>query len=203
MHSSHLPLTKWFSAVYLIAAHTGSVSARQLQTRLRIGYQPGSVLTRKLQLTETPVDSESLRGRIEVAQTEISFKVFDPFLRWVTSHKRVVAIALELPDAEPAKPNLPTARGFNRIRLAVVPNSSPAWIEPFIRDNVQRGAVLLTEDLDSFLELQDHGYDLRDFGETPSHAQQLFSALKDWFSSQAAPRSDPLEARLQGFSLWA
>jgi hypothetical protein len=80
MHSLHLPLTKWFSAVYLIAAHAGSVSARQLQTRLRIAYQTASVLKRKLQLTETPVDSESLRGRIEVAQTEISFKVFDPFL---------------------------------------------------------------------------------------------------------------------------
>jgi hypothetical protein len=58
---------------------------------------------------------------------------------------------------------------------------------------------LLTRDLDSFLGLLDHGYDLHDFGETPSQAQQLFSAVKAWFSAQGAPRSDQLEARLRGF----
>jgi hypothetical protein len=60
MHRSHLGLTKWFSAAHLIATLGGTVSARQLQTRLRIAYHTASVLKRKLQLTKIPVDSEPL-----------------------------------------------------------------------------------------------------------------------------------------------
>jgi hypothetical protein len=73
MHRSHLPLTKWFSAAHLIATHPGAVSARQLQARLSIAYHTASVLKRKLQLTKIPGDDEPLQGRVEVAQTEISF----------------------------------------------------------------------------------------------------------------------------------
>ncbi len=199
MHRSHLPLTKWFSAAYLIAAHAGSVSARQLQTRLGIAYHTAFMLKRKLQLTKIPADSEPAQGRVEFAQTEISFKVYNRFLRRVVPQKTIVVCALELPDRKPEQPRPPAARGFNRIRLAVVPNSSPAWIEPFIRDNVQRGAILLTEDPYPFLGLLDHGYDLQEFGETLSHAQHLFSMFEHWLSAQGAPTSDQVETRLHAF----
>jgi len=199
MHGSHLLLTKWFSAAHLIATLGGTVSARQLQRRLRIAYQTASELKRKLQLTEIPVDSEPLRGRVEVAQTEITFKVYDRSFDRETPCKSVVVIALELPEDQPAQTEPPAARGFNRIRLGVVLNSFPASIEPFIRESVQPGAILLTEDLDSFLELDDRGYDVRDFGETRSRAQHLFSAFEDWLSAQDVPAFDQLDARLQGF----
>src|SRR4029077_18318913 len=105
--------TKWFSAVYLIATLGGTVSARQLQRRLRVAYQTASELKRKLKPTEIPVDSEPLRGRVEVAQTEITFRVYDRSLDRETPYKMVVVIALELPEHEPAKPKSPGARGFN------------------------------------------------------------------------------------------
>jgi len=59
---------------------------------------------------------------------------------------------------------------------------------------------LLTDDLDSFLELLDHGYEVQDFGVTVSRAQHLFSTIEDWLSGQAASTLDQIDARLQGFA---
>ncbi|MBV9203775.1 MAG: transposase [Alphaproteobacteria bacterium] len=100
MHGSHLTLRKWFYAAHLIATHEGRISARRLQSRLRVAYQTASELKRKLLLTEIPVDSEPLWGRIEVAQTEITFKFHHRHFGEMLD-KRVVVIALELPKIDP------------------------------------------------------------------------------------------------------
>jgi hypothetical protein len=193
MHRSHLRLTKWFSAAHLLATQDGKVSVRQLQSRLRVAYQTASMLKRKLQLTKFPADREPLQGRVEFAS-----KAYNRVLGRMMPQKLIVVVALELPDDEPPKPSSP-ARGFNRIRLAAVLNSSPASIEPFIFDNVQRGAILLTEDPYPFLGFFSHGYDLREFGETLSHSQHVFSRFEHWLSEQGAPTSDQVETWLRAF----
>jgi hypothetical protein len=166
----------------------------KLQSRLRVAYQTASMLKRKLQLTKFPADREPLHGRVEFAS-----KAYNRVLGRMMPQKLIVVVALELPDDEPAKPSSPAARGFNRIRLAAVPNSSPASIEPFIFDNVQRGTILLTKDPYPFLDFLNHGYDLREFDETLSHAQQLFSIFEHWLSAQGTPTSDHVETRIQAF----
>jgi hypothetical protein len=150
-------------------------------------------------MPETMPDSEPLQGRVEVAQAKISYNVYDLHLGREVLCKSVFVIALELRGAHPAKPEPSAARAFDRIRLGAVPNSSPASILPFLRENVQPGAILLTEDLDSFLEMLDHGYDVQDFGETLSHAQLLFLAIENSLRAQDVLTSDQMEARLQGF----
>jgi hypothetical protein len=199
MHRSQLLLRKWFFAAHLIAASEGTISAREIQARLRIAYQTASELKRKLQMTTIPVGSEPLLGRVEVAQMSINFKIYDRYFHREMPYETVVVIALELPEDEPAKPKLTPGRRFNRVRLGAVLNSSPALIEPFICEHVQPGAILLTEDLDSFLGLLDYGYDVRELGETPSHAQRLFSTLKDWLGAQVVRHSDEVAARLKSF----
>jgi hypothetical protein len=198
MHRSHLPLTKWFLAVQLIATHSGKVSARQLQARLRVAYQTASELKRKLQMTEIPVDSGPLQGPVEVAQTEMTFKFYSRYINREIPHKRTVAIALELSN-ETAKLRPTAARGFNRIRLATLVNSSADFFEKFIRQNVRDGAILLAEDPYSLFGLFDHGYDLRESSETIGHAQRLFSAFEDWLKAQGTPTSDQIDAQLKGF----
>jgi len=103
MQRSHLLFTKWFYAAHLIATHAGRISARELQRRLRVAYQTASELKRKLLLTELPIDSEPLPGRIEVAQTKITFKVYDRYRDRDMRAKRFVVIALELPEDRPAE----------------------------------------------------------------------------------------------------
>jgi Transposase zinc-ribbon domain len=94
MHGSHLLLRKWFYAAHLIATHSGSISARQLQTRLRVAYQTASELKRKLQITEMPADTKALKGCVEVAQKELKFKVYDRYLDRVMCSKRFVVITV-------------------------------------------------------------------------------------------------------------
>jgi hypothetical protein len=165
-----------------------------------VAYQTALELKRKLLLTEIPLDSEPLLGCIEVAQTEITFKTYHQYFDREMHVKTIVVIALELSEDWPEKPEPPASRKLNRVRLRAVPNSSPASIVPFIRENVQQGATLLTDDLDSFLELLDQGYEVQDFGATVSRAQHLFSMIEEWLSAKPAPTFDQIDARLQAFA---
>jgi hypothetical protein len=198
MHRSRLPLTKWFSAIRLIATHAGMVSARCPQRRLGIAYQTAWVLKRKLQLTYVPEDSERLQGRVEVDQVEIPVEFYSaPF--HMLPDQISVAIALEVPSDEPSRAKGSVAPTFNRIRLARVRGNSAASIHPFVRDNVMPGTTLLTEDLDTFLGLLDCGYDLIEFGEVAPQAQDVLFALKRWLDEQAPVRYDAIEERLRAF----
>jgi hypothetical protein len=59
-------------------------------------------------------------------------------------------------------------------------------------------ATLLTDDLELFLGLLDHGYDLRELGETVPQAPHVFSALKDWFNDPIDLGDGSVDARLKG-----
>lgn len=139
LHRSQLPLTKWFLAAYLVAIHGGSVSARQLQTRLGIAYQTVWVLKRKLQLSKVPEDHEPLRGLVEVDHTEILFEAYSRTFARVMPDRMIVVIALEASDDEPTQAKPSAIHRSNRIRLEEIPDTSLASIEPFIRANVRRG----------------------------------------------------------------
>src|ERR1700730_4062164 len=121
MHRSHLPLTKWFSAAHLIAPQPDTVSARQLQARLGIAYQTASVLKRKLQLSKIPGDDEPLQGLVEVNQTEISIQGFSRTFGHVTADNIIVAIALEVPDDEPAQAKPPNRRPIGTSSAMTIP----------------------------------------------------------------------------------
>ena len=199
MHGSHLLLRKWFYAAHLIATHSGSISARQLQTRLRVAYQTASELKRKLQIPEILADTEALKGCVEVAKKELRFKFYNRFLNCVMSSRGVVVITVELSNHGKASLQPIVARGFNRIRLAALMNASSDLIEQFIRQNVQSGATLLATDPYPFLELLGRGYELEELGETLIPAQYLLSALEDWLSARGVFATDQIDASLQGF----
>ena len=62
MHRSHLPLTTWFWAAYLMATHSNGISALQLQGQLGIGsYKTAWLLAHKLR--RAMVDPASAPGR--------------------------------------------------------------------------------------------------------------------------------------------
>jgi hypothetical protein len=98
MHRSHLPLTKWFSAAYLVAIHHGAMSARQLQMQLGIAYQTAWSLKKKLQLSTIPVDYEPLQGIVEVDHKAITFRAYSQSFSSGIRDKINVVIAIEVPN---------------------------------------------------------------------------------------------------------
>jgi hypothetical protein len=100
--------------------------------------------------------------------------------------KVIVVTALETRDCEAAPATLSAAPRSNRLRAAIVQDSSPTAIERFLRANVQLGTTLVTASVDAFFELIDHGYDLQDLDKTLARGPEVFASLEDWLSSRGA-----------------
>jgi hypothetical protein len=73
MHRSHLPLTVWFWAAYLMATHSNGMSALQLQNELGLGsYKTAWLLAMKLRLAMVVPGRSPLSGLVE-ALTRLKF----------------------------------------------------------------------------------------------------------------------------------
>jgi hypothetical protein len=174
MHKSKLPLKLWFSAAHLIATHPDgmSLSVRRFGTLLGIKYKTAWLLKQKLRQS---MNSEPLKGHVEVGLTKIRFRGAGSFSDPTKSEKVIVVAALETSSYQ--------------IRLAAIPDESPAAIETFIRANVMPGATLLTK---FDLLLSDYSSDAHQFDPlTP----QTFG----WLRSYRRRRREPVEVCLGKF----
>jgi transposase-like protein len=71
-HDSHLPLTKWFLAVALIADAKKGVSAKQLQRHLGIGsYKTAWYLAHRIRKSMEDTEGSLFTGTVEVDETYI------------------------------------------------------------------------------------------------------------------------------------
>jgi transposase-like protein len=71
-HDTHLPLTKWFLAVYLLCQSRKGMSANQLKRMLRINYRTAWYLFHRIRHAMASVPPvEKLDGTVEVDETYI------------------------------------------------------------------------------------------------------------------------------------
>ena len=74
-HDSHLPLCKWFLAIYLIVESREGVSANQLKRSLGVSYKTAWYLCHRIRVALKEVDAQLLKGVIEVDETFVGGKV--------------------------------------------------------------------------------------------------------------------------------
>lgn len=71
-HDSHLPLWKWFLAVYLMTESKKGMSANQLQRSLGVSYKTAWYLCHRIRKTmEEELGKPKLKGTIEVDETYV------------------------------------------------------------------------------------------------------------------------------------
>ena len=70
-HDSHLPLWKWFLAVYLMAESKKGISAKQLQRMLGVSYKTAWYLAHRIRNAMGDDEQPLLRGIIEADETFI------------------------------------------------------------------------------------------------------------------------------------
>lgn len=73
-HSSHLPLTKWFLAVYLMCEAKKGVSALQLKRTLGVAYKTAWFLCHRIRAAVADADTSLLSGVVECDETYIGGK---------------------------------------------------------------------------------------------------------------------------------
>ena len=76
MHDSHLPLRKWFIAIYLMCESKKGISANQIKRTLGIQYRTAWYLCHRIRqaMGNEPLEGPTLVGIVEVDETMIGGK---------------------------------------------------------------------------------------------------------------------------------
>ena len=142
MHDSHLPLRKWFIAIYLMCESRKGISSSQLKRTLGVAYRTAWYLTHRIReaMGNDPFDGPTLFGIVEVDETLIGGKVRGKG-KGYRGNKSYVAGAIQR-DGE--------------IRLEHVPDVKRATLHDFIRRNVRdETEAIYTDELASYVGISD------------------------------------------------
>ena len=142
MHRSHLPLRKWFLAIYLMLESKKGISANQMKRTLGVSYKTAWYLCHRIReaMGNDPFTGPTLFGIVEVDETLVGGK-----RRGVGTGNRVgktwVAGAVQ--------------RG-GKIRLERIPNTRKNTLHDFINRTVKDEAeAIYTDELRSYLGIGD------------------------------------------------
>lgn len=73
-HDTHLPLTKWFFATYIMCESRKGVSANQLKRMLGVSYKTAWYLCHRIRAAMKEVNQEKLDGVVEIDETYVGGK---------------------------------------------------------------------------------------------------------------------------------
>lgn len=190
MHHSKMPLTTWFQAAYLVTTHTPGISALQLQRQLGIpSYQTAFTILHKLRAGTVRQDRSKLSGIVEVDETYIGGKKAGPTGRGALG-KVIVAGAVDI-----------RGKYANRVRLRVIPNVSSEILTGFVKDNIEEGSEIRTDEWKSYSKLSSLEYKHKIETDLP-HIHRVFSNLKTWLlgTHHGAVRKQHLQAYLNEYT---
>ena len=143
MHDSHLPLRKWFLAIYLMCESKKCISALQLKRTISVAYKTAWYLCHRIReaMGNDPFDGPTLLGIVEVDETLVGGKTRGKG-RVYKGNKTWVAGAIK--------------RGGG-IRLERIPNVQRATLHDFISRTVHdETEAIYTDELASYLGIADH-----------------------------------------------
>lgn len=74
-HDTHLPLAKWFAAIYLLSESKKGMSANQLKRTLHVAYKTAWYLCHRIREAVRDADTSLLNGIVEVDETYVGGKM--------------------------------------------------------------------------------------------------------------------------------
>ena len=140
MHRSHLPLRKWFLAIYLMCESKKGMSANQLKRTLGVTYKTAWFLCHRIReaMGNDPLRGPTLVGVVEADETMVGGKKSGENWR---DNKSWVAGAIQ--------------RG-GHVRLERIPNVRRHTLHDFIERNVADEAeAIYTDELKSYIGIED------------------------------------------------
>jgi transposase-like protein len=196
MERSHVPLSTWFWAAYLVASQTPGMSAVQFQRQLGLSrYETAFGILHKLRAAMVRPDQDRIGGRdgehVEVDETWVGGKTRGEG-RGV-HHKTLVSAAVEVRHREPgtAQDNRRSGRYAGRVRLAIANDRSAETLGGFVKNAVEPGTLIITDDWSGYNGLRKDGYDHHAIAQCgdPEVSEEfmpivhlVFSNLKTWLN---------------------
>lgn len=139
-HDSHLPLWKWFIAIYMITESKKGISACQIQRTISTTYRTAWYLCHRIRAAMKDAGAEFLKGIVEVDETYVGGKTKGKG-RGYRGNKSIAIGAIE--------------RG-GQIRLQVIKNADKATLHKFIQDNTDpKTQAIFTDQLPAYIGIAD------------------------------------------------
>jgi len=120
-HDSHLPLPKWFMAVYLMCESKKGVSALQLKRILDVHYKTAWYLCHRIRAAMADANPRPLGGTVEADETYVGGKTRGRGRHYM-GNKTIVAGVIE--------------RG-GEVRLKVVGDASRRTLQAFLNEHIR------------------------------------------------------------------
>jgi transposase-like protein len=139
-HDSHVPLTKWFLAIYLICSAKKGIPAKQLQRELAVSYKTAWYMAHRIRLAMQE-DSEfcpKFVGTVEVDETYIGGKRAGKRGRGAANKVPVVGLK---------------DRTSGHVRMQAVDNVKGTTLSEFIRTHTAKGSHVYTDEFSAYLWL--------------------------------------------------
>ena len=140
MHRSHLPLTVWFWAIYLVSRDKRGYSAAQLSKELDLSYKTAWYLLHRIRFAMAQQESSCyLEGVIELDDTYFGTAGKGGKRGRGTSKTKVVVAVSKTGDGKP-----------KAIKMKVVPNLKGKTIRGFAVENILSGSTIETDAYHSY-----------------------------------------------------
>ena len=142
---THTPLQKWFYAMYLFTTTRHGVAAKELQRQLGVTYKTAWRMGHEIRKFMAETDGEApLGGTVEVDETYVGGKRSGGKRGRGAPNKTVVFGMLER-DGD--------------VMTKVVPDVRKKTLQPIIKENVEKGSTVNSDELASYGGLGKAGYD--------------------------------------------
>lgn len=204
-------LRSWFAAIWYITNQKQGVTALGLQRVLGMAsYQTAWMMLHRLRRAMVRPGRERLRGVVEVDESFVGRSAANKgrvgkqakrFADQYNMRRSIVAIAVEIKEP----------KGFGRIRLRRLPDTSESSVLPFVQDSIEPGSLVRTDGSWAYRSLTDNGYhrDKRVVVGTddPAHislpgVHRVAALLKRWLlgTHQGSVKPHQIDAYLDEFT---
>jgi transposase-like protein len=182
MHKTHMPLTLWFSAAYLVSTHGPGISALQLRRQLGITrYETAWMVLHKLRRAMVAPEREPLTAEVEVDEGFLGGRDTDLRGGRQRNGKPLVGVAIEV-----------RSNRSGRLRLQLLADASAASLTPFVGSSVATGAIVHTDGWQGYSGLRAAGFDHR------PRKQRARYPDREWVLPRAHRALSNLKTWLQG-----
>lgn len=143
-HDTHLPLRKWFMAIYLTVESKKGFSANQMKRVIGVSYKTAWFLCHRIRAAMTEHDPTPLKGTVECDETLIGGRLRGKGLgKGAYLQNKAIVIGV-------------IQRG-GKVRLEVIDRTDRKTLHRFIKDNISPDTeLIITDDWKAYKGIGDH-----------------------------------------------
>lgn len=138
---SHIPMTKWLQAIYLLTASKKGMSAHQLHRMLGMTYKAAWFMAHRLRYAMSAGSFDKLDGVVEVDETYVGGRPRAPQgeKRYVSSWPKTKTPVVALVE-----------RGTGRVRAFPMERVTSETLGQAINQHVEKEALIMTDEMSSY-----------------------------------------------------